>query len=319
MGESKLELFFTIMSKLVILMIYIAIGYGAKKLKILSDEFSDGIVKLLLFISLPALILNIFLTSFDRTMISQGIAMLIISFGIYIISTPIGYLTARLMKLKREQIGVTTFAVTFPNYTFIGIPVLTSILGEQVLMNASFGNLACSISVYTIGMLTISKFGTETKGKGGLRLMAEKMSKMPVNYALLGGLILALLNVHPPQPITDTLSGLANLTTPMAMIYIGATLTKNNPKEILGDWRVYITAVMRLIVIPLAIYYIGRIFITDKMFLNTLVVGAAIPTASFCALFAKEFGGDDVLASKYIFISTLLCLVTIPLVYIIII
>ena len=100
---------------------------------------------------------------------------------------------------------------------------------------------------------------------------------------------------------------------------LGATLTKNNPKEILGDWRVYITAVMRLIVIPLAIYYIGRIFITDKMFLNTLVVGAAIPTASFCALFAKEFGGDDVLASKYIFISTLLCLVTIPLVYIIII
>lgn len=308
------------MSKLVILTIYIAIGYGAKKLKILSDEFSDGIVKLLLFISLPALILNIFLTSFDRNMISQGIAMLLISFGIYIVSTPIGYLTAKLMRLKREQIGVTTFAVTFPNYTFIGIPVLTSILGEEVLMNASFGNLACSISVYTIGMLTISKFGTETpKGKGGLALMAEKMSKMPVNYALLGGLILALLNVHPPQPITDTLTGLANLTTPMAMIYIGATLTKNNPKEILGDWRVYITAVMRLVVIPLAIYFIGRIFIEDKMFLNTLVVGAAIPTASFCALFAKEFGGDDVLASKYIFISTLLCLVTIPFVYIIII
>ena len=308
------------MSKLVILTIYIAIGYGAKKLKILSDEFSDGIVKLLLFISLPALILNIFLTSFDRNMISQGIAMLLISFGIYIVSTPIGYLTAKLMRLKREQIGVTTFAVTFPNYTFIGIPVLTSILGEEVLMNASFGNLACSISVYTIGMLTISKFGTETpKGKVGLALMAEKMSKMPVNYALLGGLILALLNVHPPQPITDTLTGLANLTTPMAMIYIGATLTKNNPKEILGDWRVYITAVMRLVVIPLAIYFIGRIFIEDKMFLNTLVVGAAIPTANFCALFAKEFGGDDVLASKYIFISTLLCLVTIPFVYIIII
>ena len=160
-----MALFFTIMSKLVILTIYIGIGYAAKKLKILSDEFADGIVKLLLFISLPALILNIFLTSFDRSMISQGLAMLIISFALYIISTPIGYLTARLMRLKRNQIGVTTFAITFPNYTFIGIPVLTSILGEGVLMNASFGNLACSISVYTIGMLTISKFGTEAKVK----------------------------------------------------------------------------------------------------------------------------------------------------------
>ncbi len=312
-----MELFFTIMSKLVILTIYIAVGYAARKLKILSEEFTDGIVKLLLFISLPALILNIFLTSFDRNMIGQGIAMLVISFAIYIVSTPIGYITARAMRLKRNQIGVTAFAVTFPNYTFIGIPVLTSILGDRVLMNASFGNLACSISVYTIGMLTISKFGTEAKG--GLRLMADRMVKMPVNYALLGGLILALLNVNPPEPITDTLNGLANLTTPMAMIYIGATLTKNDPREILGDWRVYITAAMRLLVIPLVIYLIGRIFIKDPVFLNTIVIGAAIPTASFCALFAREYGGDEVLASKYIFISTLLCLVTIPLVYMIII
>ena len=243
--------------------------------------------------------------------------MLVISFAIYIVSTPIGYITARAMRLKRNQIGVTAFAVTFPNYTFIGIPVLTSILGDRVLMNASFGNLACSISVYTIGMLTISKFGTEAKG--GLRLMTDRMVKMPVNYALLGGLILALLNVNPPEPITDTLNGLANLTTPMAMIYIGATLTKNDPREILGDWRVYITAAMRLLVIPLAIYLIGRVFIKDSMFLNTIVIGAAIPTASFCALFAREYGGDEVLASKYIFISTLLCLVTIPLVYMIII
>lgn len=312
-----MELFFTIMSKLVILTIYIAVGYAARKLKILSEEFTDGIVKLLLFISLPALILNIFLTSFDRNMIGQGIAMLVISFAIYIVSTPIGYITARAMRLKRNQIGVTAFAVTFPNYTFIGIPVLTSILGDRVLMNASFGNLACSISVYTIGMLTISKFGTEAKG--GLRLMTDRMVKMPVNYALLGGLILALLNVNPPEPITDTLNGLANLTTPMAMIYIGATLTKNDPREILGDWRVYITAAMRLLVIPLVIYLIGRIFIKDPVFLNTIVIGAAIPTASFCALFAREYGGDEVLASKYIFISTLLCLVTIPLVYMIII
>ena len=299
-----MELFFTIMSKLVILTIYIAVGYAARKLKILSEEFTDGIVKLLLFISLPALILNIFLTSFDRNMIGQGIAMLVISFAIYIVSTPIGYITARAMRLKRNQIGVTAFAVTFPNYTFIGIPVLTSILGDRVLMNASFGNLACSISVYTIGMLTISKFGTEAKG--GLRLMADRMVKMPVNYALLGGLILALLNVNPPEPITDTLNGLANLTTPMAMIYIGATLTKNDPREILGDWRVYITAAMRLLVIPLVIYLIGRIFIKDPVFLNTIVIGAAIPTASFCALFAREYGGDEVLSSKYIFISTLL-------------
>ena len=307
------------MSKLVILTIYIAIGYGARKLKILSEEFSNGIVKLLLFISLPALILNIFLTSFDRSMVSQGIAMLIISFAIYILSTPIGYITARLMRLKRDQIGVTTFAVTFPNYTFIGIPVLTSILGEEVLMNASFGNLACSVAVYTHGMLTISKFGNETPGKKGLSLMAEKMLRMPVNYALLLGLILAVADVHPPQPIMDTLTGLANLTTPMAMIYIGATLTKNDPREILADWKVYIVAAIRLIAIPLVIYAVGRLFIEDEMFLDTLVVGSAIPTASFCALFAKEYGGDDVLASKYIFISTLLCLVTIPFVYITII
>lgn len=313
-----MELFFTIMSKLIILTIYIAIGYGARKAKILSEEFINGIVKLLMFISLPALILNIFLTSFDRSMLSQGMAMLVISFSIYILSAPIGYAVARLMRLKRKQIGVTAFAVTFPNYTFIGIPVMTSILGEGVLMNASFGNLACSVSVYTIGLLLISKFGTE-EADGGLRMVGRRMLRIPMNYALTGGLILAMMDVHAPKPILDILSGLANLTTPMAMIYIGATLTKNDPRAVLGDWRVYVTALMRLMVMPLLLYIIGRIFIEDRMFLNTLVIGEAIPTASFCALFAKEYGGDDVLASKYIFISTLLCLVTIPIIYMIII
>ena len=220
-------------------------------------------------------------------MVSQGIAMLIISFAIYILSTPIGYITARLMRLKRDQIGVTTFAVTFPNYTFIGIPILTSILGEEVLMNASFGNLACSVAVYTRNAYHI-KIRQRDSGQKGTFPYGRKMLRMPVNYALLLGLILAVADVHPPQPIMDTLTGLANLTTPMAMIYIGATLTKNDPREILADWKVYIVAAIRLIDIPLVIYAVGRLFIEDEMFLDTIVVGSAIPTASFCALFAKR-------------------------------
>lgn len=313
-------LFFTIMSKLVILTLYIAIGYGVRKFKVLSEEFTSGIVKLLLNISIPALILNIFLTSFDINKISQSILMVGISILLYICTVPFGYIAAKLMRLERNQMGVTIFAITFPNYTFIGIPVMTSILGDEVLMNASFGNLVCSIMVYTLGMLIISRYGTEARdGKSTVRIMLERMIRMPVNYALIIGLILALLKFRAPQPILDTLSGLANLTTPMAMIYIGATLTKNDPRTLLSDWRVYVTALMRLVAVPLAAYFIGRMFITDAMFLNTIVIGAAIPTASFCAVFASEYGGDEILASKYIFISTLLCLVTIPLIYILII
>ena len=77
-------LFFTIMSKLVILTLYIAIGYGVRKFKVLSEEFTSGIVKLLLNISIPALILNIFLTSFDINKISQSILMVGISILLYI-------------------------------------------------------------------------------------------------------------------------------------------------------------------------------------------------------------------------------------------
>ena len=115
-----------------------------------------------------------------------------------------------------------------------------------------------------------------------------------------------------PSAIGSAVSGLGNVTTPLAMIYCGMLLTKNKLSEVFGDWRVYAVSVLRLIIIPLLVFAVAKIFITDTMVLAVLVVGHSMPVAGFCALFAGQYGSDAVLASKFIFVSTLLCIVTIP-------
>ena len=59
-------------------------------------------------------------------------------------------------------------------------------------------------------------------------------------------------------------------------------------------------------------FIFAKMFIADQMVLSVLVIGHSMPVAGFCALFAGQYGGDAVLASKFIFVSTLICIVTIP-------
>lgn len=69
---------------------------------------------------------------------------------------------------------------------------------------------------------------------------------------------------------------------------------------------------MRLIIIPLLVLIIARPLVRNSLVYGVLVIGHAMPVAGFCAIFAGEYGNDVVLASKFIFITTLLCIITIP-------
>lgn len=116
----------------------------------------------------------------------------------------------------------------------------------------------------------------------------------PINAAIVVGMVLFIARWRLPGPVDHAVSGLSSLTTPLAMFYVGTILTRSSIRDVLGDWRTYACSFMRLIAVPL------------------LVIGHAMPVAGFCAIFAGEYGNDVVLASKFIFITTLLCIITIP-------
>ena len=135
----------------------------------------------------------------------------------------------------------------------------------------------------------------------------------PVNAAIVVGLIMFVFQLRFPAPVDNAVQGMSSLTTPMAMLYVGTILTKSSIKDVFSDWRTYACSFVRLVLIPLLVLVIARPLVHDPMIYGVLVIGHAMPVAGFCAIFAGEYGNDVVLASKFIFITTLLCIITIPI------
>lgn len=300
--------FFTVADKLITLFIYIIIGYAIRRSNVVDSKFESGLIKFLMSVSLPALVINTFQTSYTPELLKRGALIYLVSLIIYVFSIIIGVLSGWLLKIDKKSLGVWIFAVVFPNHCFMGWPVMSAVFGEDALFYAAFANLGFSTFAYTYGIYIISKYGENKDNKMSLK----SLILTPINVSILIGIIMFVTGLSLPSSIGSAVSGLGSVTTPLAMIYCGMLLNGNKILSVFGDWRVYAVSFIRLIFIPVLVFIFAKIFITDQMVLSVLVIGHSMPVAGFCALFAGQYGGDAVLASKFIFVSILICIVTIP-------
>ena len=97
------------------------------------------------------------------------------------------------------------------------------------------------------------------------------------------------------------------------MILIGATLATMNFRAIFNDWHVYPFAAVRQIVLPLIFWPILSFFIRDTFILSVVYILLLLPIANTSVLFATEYDGNEQLAAKSVFITTVLAIVTVPL------
>ncbi len=301
--------FFTVADKLITLFIYIIIGYAIRRANVVDSKFESGLIKFLMSVSLPALIINTFQTSYTPELLKRGALIYGISLIVYVFSIIIGILSGKLLKIDKKSLGVWIFAVVFPNHCFMGWPVMSAVFGEDALFYAAFANLGFSTFAYTYGIYIISKYGENKENK----LPLKNLIMTPINVSIFIGILMFVTGLRFPSSIGNAVNGIGSVTTPLAMIYCGMLLNGNKISAVFGDWRVYAVSFLRLIFIPVLVFIFARMFIKDYMVLSVLVIGHSMPVAGFCALFAGQYGSDAVLASKFIFVSTLLCIITIPI------
>lgn len=107
---------------------------------------------------------------------------------------------------------------------------------------------------------------------------------------------------------------IGNAATPLSMLVIGSTLAMTPIREIWKGWRVYGFSIIRLLVVPSAVYLIFRNFIGNPLILGVVVLVTAMPSAATTVMFAEEYESNAKFAAQYVFITTLLAVLTIPIV-----
>jgi len=297
--------FASVFTAILILFLIIGLGFSARKHGILDKTSVHWISHILVTVAIPALTIS----SMQVPYTAQNVAIvgrtLILAFGYYLAAFVFGLIVCRFIPATREETGVFRFMLVFPNVGFMGIPVASAVLGPGALFYVILFNLPFNLLVFTIGVWLLAQGRRE---KPGLLLLLT-----PGFVASLIGLALFVAGYDIPFPVDTLLDWVGKTTTPLAMLMVGALLATLPLSRLAGDWRVALITFLRLIILPVLAFFLLAPFVHDPLLLGTVVLLIAMPVAANTVLLSEEYGVDATLASQGVFLSTLLSLLSIPL------
>lgn len=300
---------------MVILFIIVSCGFVARKLRWTDDKFDAGLTKLIMNISCPALILDSVLGNTNLPDAPFILNILLISIVAYAGILILAWVAPKIYRAPRESLGAHQFTIAFGNTGFIGFAVIGAIIGSNAVLYASMYNIVFNLVIFSFGAYFVQASGSvKLTARERLTTMVSQL-RSPAMIACFIALVLALLGVTDLDGVIGrTCDMLGAMTPPASMLVIGSTLAKYNFGEMFGNWRIYPTALLRLLGVPALFYLIGSFFTTDTYMLGILALENGMPAAALGTMFCLTYGGDLKTMSQGMFVTTILSVVTIPLV-----
>ena len=288
-----------------VLFLLMAVGVVLAKTKKLTDAGIREMTHLLLTIVTVCVIVESFLTvEFSKERLGE----MLISAACSVFSVAAGaLLTKPLFRKVPGERQVLRFGTCFSNCGYMALPLVSALFGNEGVFLVSIYLAVFQVCLWTYGVTLFPS----PDGKG------RSFKKALLNPGVIGiliGLPLFLLHLSVPQMVLSPVAFLADLNTPLAMIITGFYLAASKLKLFAKDIRIIWASLLRLLVVPLLLLALLKVCRVSSALLPILMVPACTPSASVTTLFAVEFGGDEETASRMITISTLLSILTMPLV-----
>ena len=297
-------MFWNVLEKMIPLCICMAFGYIARKLKILDDKLSSGLSTLLLQMILPCLVFASMQREFSAELFEDGMLLLLVSFLLHGVGYVFAVVLCRLVRVPKKQRPVWYFMMIFPNVAYMGLPVLEAVLGSESLFFGAMNNISFNTVLFSFGSGIIS-------GKREKPRLRQFVNPTLIATAL--GFLCFVASVRIYSPLMDGLKLIGGMTTPVSMIIIGGLLAKGGFIGIFKDYRLLAASAARLLVFPVIVFFVLRIFMNPEQ-TAVLTLLMAMPAAAVTAIFAERYDGDTQTASVMVFVTTLLCVLTLPLI-----
>ena len=297
--------FSAVIQQMGVLFLIIGLGYAAAKAKLFPANTNRALAQLVIYITNPCTVLFSVLGS-ERGLSNRQVYLLtaiaVVFFAVVIAA---GLILPRLLRCPKEKRGMYAFMVTFSNMGFLGFPVVSALYGANAVFYASIFNLIFQLVVYTYGVWLVG--GAE----GGFRLQWKTFCS-PIIIASVVAYICYLTDLRAPAFVVKTLNMLSGVTSPVCMLVIGIALAAVPLGKVFRNWRIYVISLVKLLALPLLAYAILNPFVSHPLILGITVVIAAMPVATMSTLLASKYGADEELAASGVFLSTLMSVVTIP-------
>ena len=204
---------------------------------------------------------------------------------------------------------------------FMAVPVITAIYGNEAMIYIVFYMLGFNFLIYTYGIHLAGKAGElakEERGRAGKAVFGLSGIRKILNSGVIASLIAVAVFVFQiplPDVAVRFCDYMGNATIPLSMLLIGASIAKVNLRTILTNGRIYLFTILRMVLLPIALLFVVRALVpVDPVILGVFILQTATPVGSIVVLMSKENGADETCCTNGTVLTTLLSLLTIPLV-----
>jgi predicted permease len=304
--------FFTSLQSVALLLSMMAPGYVLRKTNMLDSGAVQPLVTVLLYVSLPFMTFSsIIKKQYEGGFLgTMGIAL----FLSFLLLVGMYFFSRLLFSFMKDTADKRIFVASayMSNCGFMGIPLLRAFFpgDSEPIIYAAIFTAAYNFLAWTLGIYAIS---------GKKRYISLKHGIVnPPTLTLFIALPLFFLSLNPPREVMIIVDFLGEMTSPLSMIIIGLRLAEIRFRDLFNSPPVYAASTARLLLVPLCsfgVLFLWRLFLplNASLFL-TLLVLMAMPVGTNVVLMAEMFGGDRPGAVKCVLLSSLLSVVTVPLV-----
>ena len=297
----ELSLLNQIATKIFPIVLTFFLGFLLKKVRVFSAASADTMLKIVFYISLPALIL---LAMIHTTLTLDFIYLPIICIITVSVTLLITFTVGRSLHLTEQALGVFIIGPMIVNTTFI-IPFLLSAYGQDAIARLSIFDVGNNITIYSLVYYFAHRHGSGGAPQGALKTIAQS----PILYALCLGLVLNTAHVKPPAICETFLHGMGAMTTPLVMISLGIYF---NPTMVRVK-ATFLSVVIRIVAGFLIALILANLFGLDGLNRAVVLIACSAPLGFTTLTFSAITGLDTEFAASCVSYSILFGLVTTPL------
>ncbi|MCI9368009.1 MAG: AEC family transporter [Oscillospiraceae bacterium] len=296
-----LESLFVVGGSVLTLFLLMSVGFLFGRMGLLSGDTLSQVSRILLYVVTPCIMLTSF--EVERTAENQAqlLAALAAMAGLYV-----AYMLLSQVLFPRAgeaHQGIMRFAAVYGNAGFMGLPLIQSVMGDEAMMVAVVGLGIFNAVSWTQGRALIG---------GRKELSLKKLALNPGIIGFVGGLLLYFTGWRFPGPLDSAVAYLGSLNTPLAMVVIGGQMAQADLVKVFSTRKLYLVSAVKLLAVPMLTALALLPFRPDPVIYVAAVILAGCPTAGATSLFAQSMGKDAALAAQQVTLSTLLCVVTLP-------
>ena len=294
-----------VFNRVLALFVVMVVGAIAGKIGLVSEYFRRDLSHFLAKIALPMFLLNNMLSGHGVDRLVQGLPVLLIALGVYVLSILLAGLIGKLLKVSPEKLPAYKFSMIFSNMGFLGLPVLDAVFGSEGVFYGALFVLVADTMMWTYGVYLF-------KGSSGEGFHPKEIIT-PNLVAILSGIVLLVLGVKLPVFLSLPVGLIGGMTPALSMVVLGLMLSEMQAEDIYQGPLTILSGLYRLLLLPLLIYAILKLLGFSDYLLLVPVIISGMPVAAMGAVQAANYGKDFKTMVGLIVSSTLLSLLMIPL------